>query len=105
MNFRLAMLVAIGPFRQRQTCWLFRFHIDLLLDDDRKCESKRRALADLRLDPDLAAVHLDDALRYGEPQASAAFLAGDGIVGLLEFLEQLGLVGSEIPGPVSRTDT
>jgi hypothetical protein len=38
-------------------------------------------------------VHLDDALRYGEPQASAALLAGDGIVGLLELLKQLGLVG------------
>jgi hypothetical protein len=40
-NFRLAMLIAIGPFRQRQTCWLFRFNVDLLLDDDWECESER----------------------------------------------------------------
>ena len=33
----------------------------------------------LRLDPYLAAVHLDDALRYREPQARAAFLAGRSI--------------------------
>jgi hypothetical protein len=46
-------------------------------------------LADLRLDPDLAAVHLDDAFRYGEPQAGAAFLARDRIVGLLKLLKQL----------------
>jgi len=39
-------------------------------------------------------MHLDDALRYGQPQASAALLLGDGIVGLLEFLKQLGLIGS-----------
>jgi hypothetical protein len=45
---------------------LFRFHIDLPLDDDREREHKRRALPGLRLDPDLAAMHLDDALRYGE---------------------------------------
>src|SRR6516225_3689781 len=39
-------------------------------------------------------MHLDDALRYGQPQASAALLLGDGIVGLLELLEQLSLIGS-----------
>jgi len=50
-------------------------------------------LARLRLDPNPAAVHLDDALRYGKSQSSAAFLAGDGIVGLLELLKQLGLIG------------
>jgi hypothetical protein len=37
-------------------------------------------------------VHLDDALRYGEPQAGATFLLGDSIVGLLELLKQLGLI-------------
>jgi hypothetical protein len=47
-----------------------------------------------RLDPDLAAMHLNDALRYGQPQAGAALLAGDGIIGLLELLKQLGLIGS-----------
>ena len=39
-------------------------------------------------------MHLDDALRYGEPQAGTALLLGDGIVGLLELLKQLGLIGS-----------
>src|SRR5580700_2122503 len=72
---------------------LCRFYIDLPFDDDREREGKRRALAELRLDPDFAAVHLDDALRYGEPQAGAALLAGDRIVGLLELLKQFCLVG------------
>jgi hypothetical protein len=66
----------------------------LPLDDDGKRESKRRALAGLRLNPDLAAVHLNDALRYGESQAGAALLAGDGVIGLLKLLKQLGLIGS-----------
>jgi len=39
-------------------------------------------------------VHLNDALRYGEPKTGAAFLAGDGIVGLLKLLKQPHLVGS-----------
>src|SRR5271166_402736 len=73
-------------------CRLIWFHVDLLLDDDWERESKRRALARLRLDPNLAAMHLDDALRYSEPQASAALLLGDGIVGLLKLLKQLALV-------------
>jgi hypothetical protein len=29
-------------------------------------------------------MHLDNPLRYGKPQTSAALLAGDGIVGLLK---------------------
>jgi len=66
----------------------------LLLADDRKSERKGGALAGLRLDPDFFPMHLADALGDGKPQGGAAFLAGDGIVGLLEFLEQLGLVGS-----------
>jgi hypothetical protein len=41
-------------------------------------------LAGLRLDPNPAAVHLNDALRYGKSQSSAALLAGDGIIGLLK---------------------
>ena len=44
------------------------------------------------LDPDASAVHLDDALRDREAEAGAALL-GDGVVGLLEFLEHLGLIG------------
>jgi hypothetical protein len=51
-------------------------------------------LARLRLDPNPAPVHLNDALGYSESQAGAAFLLGDGIVCLLELLEQLGLIGS-----------
>jgi hypothetical protein len=39
-------------------------------------------------------VHLDNAFRYGETQAGTAFLAGNGIVGLLELLKKLGLIGS-----------
>jgi len=39
-------------------------------------------------------VHLNDALRYGQPQPGATFLAGDRIVGLLKLLKQLGLIGS-----------
>jgi len=75
-------------------CRLLRFYIHLLLDDDWECERKRRALADMRLDPYLTAVHLDDALRYCEPQPGTTLLAGDGIVGLLKLLKQLGLIGS-----------
>jgi hypothetical protein len=37
-------------------------------------------------------VHLDDALGYSEPQAGAALLAGNGVVGLLKLLKQLGLI-------------
>src|SRR5262249_2993544 len=44
-----------------------RFHLSL--DNDREPECKCRTLPRLRLDPDLAAVHLNDAFRYGKPQA------------------------------------
>src|SRR5262249_51552820 len=66
----------------------------LPLDNDREPEGKRRALAGLRLDPDPAPMHLNDAFRYGQPQTGTALLASDRIVGLLEFLKQLGLIGS-----------
>src|SRR5215469_16753623 len=68
-----------------------RFHLSL--DNDREPEGKCRALARLRLDPDLAPVHLNDAFRYGKPQAGAALLASDGVVGLLKLLKQVGLIG------------
>src|SRR5262249_20314001 len=55
---------------------------------------KCRAPAGLRLNPDSTAVHLDDPLGDGQPQAGAALFAGNGIVGLLKLLKQLGLVGS-----------
>ena len=38
-------------------------------------------------------MHLDDALGDRESQPGAALLARDRIVGLLELLEQLGLIG------------
>jgi hypothetical protein len=40
-----------------------------------------------------AAMHLDDTLGDGQPQAGAALLASDRIVGLLKLLKELGLVG------------
>jgi hypothetical protein len=43
-------------------------------------------------------VHLNNALRYGESQAGAALLLGDGIVGLLELLKQLGLIDRRYAG-------
>ena len=66
---------------QKRTCELLRLYVDLLLNNNRQGECECGTLARLRLDPDLPAVHLDDALRYGEPQAGAALLAGDGVVG------------------------
>ena len=39
-------------------------------------------------------MHLNDPLRDGQSQAGTALLAGDGIIGLLELLKQLGLIGS-----------
>ena len=51
-------------------------------------------------------MHLNDALGYREPQAGAALLAGDGIVGLLKLLKQLGLIGSGDAGSgVTNRDT
>ena len=50
-------------------------------------------MARLRLDPNPAAMHLNDALGDGEPQSGATLLAGNGIVSLLELLKQLGLIG------------
>src|SRR6516165_1671518 len=59
----------------------------------RERERKYRAFAGLRLDANSSAVYLDDALGDCESQASAALLTRDGIVGLLELLKQLCLVG------------
>ena len=68
--------------------------LNLPLNDDRQRECKSRALAGLRLDPNPAAVHLNDPLGDGQSQAGAALLAGDRIIGLLKLLKQLGLIGS-----------
>jgi hypothetical protein len=56
-------------------------------------DEKRRSVPDLGFQPNLASVHLNDALRDGEAEPSATLLARKRIVGLLEFLEELGLVG------------
>src|SRR5262245_24892720 len=47
---------------------------------------ERRALVLTALRPDAAAVELDEFLADREPEARAARVAGDGIVGLLERL-------------------
>ena len=52
-----------------------------------------------RFDPEPAAMHLDDAARDREPEAGAALGARRGIVGLLELLEDLRLVGGGDAGP------
>jgi hypothetical protein len=64
-----------------------------------------RALAQGRLDPDASAVHLNDLLGDGKPEASVAFGLGVGTINLMELLEYAGLVLSAIPGPVSVTLT
>src|SRR6516225_10537148 len=79
---------------QKRTWQLLRLYVDLLLNNNRKCERKCGALARFRLDQNPSPVHLNDALGYGESQAGAALLAGNSIVGLLKFLEQLRLIGS-----------
>ena len=71
--------------------------ISAALSDHWERKRKRLALPRLRLDPDLATVHLNDAFGYGESQAGATLLASDRIVGLLEFLKPLGLIGSRNP--------
>src|SRR5262249_10162558 len=76
--------------RRRKCVCLCRLHLSL--DDDRQRECECRTLARLRLDPNPPAVHLDDALGYGESQPGAALLARDRIVGLLKLLKELGLV-------------
>ena len=93
-----ARLSVLEPFSRRVAdVRSGSYGLRLPLNDHRETERKRRALADLQLDPDLAAVHLDDALRYDESQAGAALLLGNRIVGLLELLKQLGLIGSGDP--------
>jgi hypothetical protein len=72
--------IAVYLFYQRK-CRLFRFYVDLLLDDDRKREGECRPLADNRVNPNPSAVHLDNAFRYRlgrmHPIAKTALLAID----------------------------
>src|SRR5499426_1156637 len=51
-----------------------------------------RTLAQRRLDPNATAMHLDDLLGNGEPQAGAALGLGVGAVDLVELLEDARLV-------------
>src|SRR5215831_15329590 len=66
----------------------------LCFDPDGNGEVERRSRALLRLDPNAPAVHLDDALGDRQAETGAALLARDRAVGLLELLEDLGLIGS-----------
>ena len=50
-------------------------------------QKRTEALQQLRLDPNAAAVHLDDLLGDGEPEARAALRLGKGAVDLVELLE------------------
>src|SRR5207247_110947 len=59
----------------------------------RKREIERRSLARLGFDPDAPTVHLDDALGDRQAETGSALLARDRAVGLLELLENLGLIG------------
>ena len=68
----------------------------------RKRDGERRTLSPSGFDADLAAVHFDNPFRDRQAQPGSAFLRSR-VVGLLELLEEFGLVGSETPGPVSRT--
>src|SRR6266536_5477351 len=61
-------------------------------------EIERRSLACLGFDPNAPAVHLDDALGDRQAEASAALLARDRAVGLLELLEDLDLIGRGYTG-------
>ena len=42
-------------------------------------------------------MQLDDAFRYGQSKSGSALLLRDRVVGLLEFLEQLGLISRRNP--------
>ena len=46
-NLPPLIIRAFGAHGQKATCRLFQFYVDLLLDNDRERESKRRAFADL----------------------------------------------------------
>ena len=59
--------------------------------------------AELALDPDAAAVHLDELLGDAEPEARAAELARDGGVDLAELGEDFSSSSGAMPMPVSAT--
>src|SRR6266568_8262999 len=65
----------------------------LCFDPHWQRETERRSLARLRFHPEPPAMHLDDALGDRQAETGSALLAGDRAVGLLELLEDLGLIG------------
>src|SRR5262245_13286524 len=67
---------------------------------------KRRSFARRRLHPDAAAVHLDDLLGDGEPEARAALGLGKRAVDLMELIEDPALLikGYARPGVCHRND-
>src|SRR6266498_3106082 len=81
--------------------WLPR----LRFDPHRQREKERRALAGLGFHPDPPAVHLDDALGDRQAEAGSALLSRNRAVGLLELLEDLGLIGHGNAGPRIATAT
>src|SRR5205823_2134001 len=71
----------------------------LCFDPHRQREREGRSLALLGFHPDPAAMHLDDALGNRQAETGPALLARDRAVGLLKFLEDLGLIGRGDAGP------
>ena len=60
---------------------------------DGQREGEGAAVARLALDPDAAAVVFHDLLADGQAEAGAFGLVGERVAYLLEFLEDLGLIG------------
>jgi hypothetical protein len=56
-------------------------------------EIEYRPFARLGFDPDPPAVHFNNALSDRQAKTSSSLLAGDRAIGLLELLENLGLIG------------
>src|SRR5262249_54561042 len=63
---------------------------------------ERRSFAQRRHHPDAAAVHLDDLLGDGEPEACAALGLGKRAVDLMEFIEDPTLLVERYAGPGVR---
>src|SRR5262245_20468777 len=71
---RSAPNAAAGRLRARAGIVFVDRLVELVLDDQRQRELERAALADLALDPDAAAVPLDDRLADRQPETAAAHL-------------------------------
>src|SRR6266571_2111742 len=79
-------------FRSSITPMRFSRLRSLRLDPHRQREIERRSLAGLGFHPDAPAVHLDDALGDRQAETGSTLLARDRAVGLLELLEDFGLI-------------